>query len=152
MLKHKNAYLRDEWNIVDFIVVLSSIFEFLIVFLNTDNSVKFNMLRVLRVLRPLRSVKRVPSMRRLVTIMLRSLPELGNTLIFMMFFFIVFGIIGIQTFHGIIYQKCRLTEEPVDGVWQLDLDQAHFICNNVEESDNYCKEGTYCGSPILYSL
>ena len=103
MIRHKNAYLRDEWNIVDFIVVLSSIFEFAIVYANNDSSVKINMLRGLRVLRPLRSVKRVPSMRRLVTIMLRSLPELGNTLVFMTFFFIVFGIIGIQTFHGSIY-------------------------------------------------
>jgi hypothetical protein len=95
LIRHKNAYLRDEWNIVDFIVVSTSIFEFLIVYMKTDSSVKFNMLRSLRVLRPLRSVKRVPSMRRLVTIMLRSLPELGNTLVFMTFFFIVFGIIGI---------------------------------------------------------
>ena len=55
----------------------------------------FKVLRSLRVLRPLRSVKRVPSMRRLVSIMLRSLPELGNTLVFLLFFFIVFGIIGI---------------------------------------------------------
>ena len=95
LIKHKNAYLRDGWNIVDFLVVMSSIFEILITLASRDNSVKFNMLRALRVLRPLRSVKRVPSMRRLVTIMLRSLPELGNTLVFMMFFFIVFGIIAI---------------------------------------------------------
>lgn len=95
LIKHKNAYLRDGWNIVDFLVVMSSIFEILVTMFNQNNSVKFNMLRVLRVLRPLRSVKRVPSMRRLVTIMIRSLPELGNTLVFMMFFFIVFGIIAI---------------------------------------------------------
>jgi hypothetical protein len=47
--------------------------------------------------------------------MLKSLPELGNTLVFMLFFFLVFGIIGIQTFFGLTYQKCRLTPEPVDG-------------------------------------
>ena len=85
-----------------------------------ENAYSFKFLRALRVIRPLRSVKRVPSMRRLVTIMLRSLPELGNTLVFMLFFFIVFGIIGIQTFHGAIYQRCRLSENPVDGKWPID--------------------------------
>ena len=29
LIRHKNAYLRDGWNIVDFLVVMSSIFEFL---------------------------------------------------------------------------------------------------------------------------
>jgi hypothetical protein len=95
LISHKNSYLRDGWNIVDFIVVLSSVFELIIANLEVDNLPEFNYLRTLRVIRPLRSVKRLPSMRRLVTIMLRSLPELANTLVFMMFFFIVFGIIGI---------------------------------------------------------
>ena len=63
--------------------------------------------------------------------MLRSLPELGNTLVFMLFFFIVFGIIGIQTFHGAIYQRCRLSENPVDGTWPIDKDQ-NFICTKAK--------------------
>jgi hypothetical protein len=103
LYKHKNAYLKDGWNIVDFIVVLTSILELIVTSFESDDLPSFKMLRALRVLRPLRSVKRVPSMRRLVSIMLRSLPELGNTLVFMMFYFIVFGIISIQTFHGNIY-------------------------------------------------
>jgi hypothetical protein len=135
MFRHKNAYLRDGWNIVDFLVVLSSIFEQMVKVLKLDSAVNLRMLRTLRVLRPLRSVKRVPSMRRLVSIMLRSLPELGNTLVFMMFFLIVFGIIAIQTFFGAIYQRCRLTEFPVDGVWKIDETQADFICKPSSEID-----------------
>ena len=96
LYRHKNAYLKDGWNIVDFIVVLTSLLELITEVFAQDSQVySFKFLRSLRVLRPLRSVKRVPSMRRLVSIMLRSLPELGNTLVFMLFFFIVFGIIGI---------------------------------------------------------
>lgn len=134
---------------MDFIVVVSSIFEFLLPFLETDTTIKFNMLKALRVLRPLRSVKRVPSMRRLVTIMLRSLPELGNTLVFMMFFFIVFGIISIQTFYGVVYKKCRLTEFPENGIWVIDDSQSDFICSNQEH--NSCRSGTFCGSPLIYT-
>jgi hypothetical protein len=103
MIKHKNSYLRNGWNIIDFIVVVSSIYEILALMIMGENGLKINFMRLFRVLRPLKSVKRVPSMRRLVSIMLRSLPELVNTLIFMLFFFIVFGIIGIQTFYGVIY-------------------------------------------------
>jgi hypothetical protein len=95
LIFHKNAYLRDGWNIMDGVVVLSSIFELVVSYLDDENIPEFNYLRTLRVIRPLRSVKRLPSMRRLVAIMLRSLPELANTLIFMMFFFIVFGIVGV---------------------------------------------------------
>ena len=95
LISHKNAYLRDGWNIMDFIVVISSIFEIIVNNLDNVNLPQVNYLRTLRVIRPLRSVKRIPSMRRLVTIMLRSLPELANTLVFMLFFFIVFGIVGV---------------------------------------------------------
>ena len=52
-------------------------------------------LRVLRVLRPLRSVKRIPAMKKLVDVLLISLPELINTLLFMFFFMIVLGIVAI---------------------------------------------------------
>lgn len=44
--------------------------------------VKLNLkaLRILRVIRPLRSIKAIPSMRKLVSTLLKSLPELGNHL------------------------------------------------------------------------
>ena len=58
LISHKNAYLRDGWNIVDFIIVLSSIFEIVISLLENDNIPEFNYLRTFRVIRPLRSVKR----------------------------------------------------------------------------------------------
>ena len=53
------------------------------------------MLRSLRVFRPLKAVKQIPEMRRLVSIMLRSILDLGNTLTFMAFFFMVLGIVGL---------------------------------------------------------
>lgn len=53
-------------------------------------------LRILRVIRPLRSVKAIPSMRRLVGTLLKSLPELGNATIFIVFMILLFAILGIQ--------------------------------------------------------
>jgi len=120
LYRHKNSYLRSSWNIMDFTVVVSSVIELLITSFAEDTLPSIKALRALRVLRPLRTVKRVPSMRRLVSIMFRSLPELGNTLFFMMFFLVLFGIIGVQTFHGVLYQRCRLTEFPLNGQWEID--------------------------------
>ena len=151
LIYHKNAYLRNNWNLVDFIVELSSIVEIIVALLFGNNVPSFKMLRALRVFRPLRTFKRVPSMRRLVSIMLRSIPDLGNTIAFMVFFFVVFGIIGIQTFNGRIYQRCRTTKEPVNGTWTIDPDQKDQICSDSYEP-TMCKEGTFCGSPLTEPL
>lgn len=95
MYRHKNAYLRDTWNILDFFIMMISILDFFITVNDVGDLPSFKALRVLRVLRPLRSVKRIPSMRRLVDILLKSLPDLMNTLFFMTFYLMVFGIIAI---------------------------------------------------------
>jgi len=65
---HKNSYLRDYWNILDFTVVLIGLISIL------PNIPNLKALRTLRVLRPLRSVKAVPSMKRLVGSLLMSIP------------------------------------------------------------------------------
>jgi hypothetical protein len=75
--------------------MIISILDFMITVTEAGDLPSFKALRVLRVLRPLRSVKRIPSMRRLVDILLKSLPDLMNTLFFMTFYLLVFGIIAI---------------------------------------------------------
>jgi hypothetical protein len=52
-------------------------------------------LRILRVIRPLRNIT-IRSMRRLVATLLRSLPELGNATIFIVFMILLFSILGLQ--------------------------------------------------------
>ena len=64
----KNSYLRDNWNILDFAVVIIGLISIL------PNIPSLKALRNLRVLRPLRSVKAVPSMKRLVGSLLLSIP------------------------------------------------------------------------------
>lgn len=67
---HRNSYLRDGWNILDFVVVLVGIVE-LLPFLPKTN---LRALRTLRVLRPLRSINAFPSMKKLVSSLLEALP------------------------------------------------------------------------------
>lgn len=51
----KNAYLRDAWNMVDMIIIITGYLPY---FLNS-NALNLSALRSLRVLRPLRSVSKI---------------------------------------------------------------------------------------------
>ena len=61
----KDTYLRDPWNLMDFIIVLAAIFDFIMNSLHLDSAAlsALKTVRVLRVLRPLKAVKTLPSLR-----------------------------------------------------------------------------------------
>lgn len=87
---HYNAYLRDKWNWLDFVVVITGIMEMMEL-----SWFKVRALRTLRVLRPLRSIKASPKMRELVSSLVGSVNSLLNAVVFMMFIFMLFGILGV---------------------------------------------------------
>lgn len=101
---HKNAYLRDAWSWLDFVVVITGIME-----MSEVSWFKVRALRTLRVLRPLRSIKAFPKMRKLVSSLVGSMKKLLNAVVFMLFIFMLFGILGIQQFQGTMYHRCRLS-------------------------------------------
>lgn len=90
---HRKSYLRDPWNCLDFLVVLGGLTE---IFAGNKGGGSVRAFRVLRVLRPLKSINAFPKMRRLIRALLSSLPTLGNAVCFMMFIFLLFGILGVQ--------------------------------------------------------
>jgi hypothetical protein len=59
----KDTYLSDSWNILDFFVVIISVFE-LVPGFKANSSLKG--LRTARILRPLRSINTMPSMKKLI--------------------------------------------------------------------------------------
>lgn len=112
---HKNSYLRDYWNWIDFIVVIFGILE-----LAPIPSISLRPLRAFRILRPLKTIKTFPAMRRLISGMLHSIPVLLSALLFMIFVFAQFAILGATLFGGNYYNRCRTTKEAVDGIWPFD--------------------------------
>lgn len=88
-LFHKFAYLKDNWNLMDFFIVVMGIIDLM------QLGVNLKALRILRVMKPLRSLKALPSMRRLVTTLFQSLPEVGNAGIFITFVIVLFAILGL---------------------------------------------------------
>jgi hypothetical protein len=105
------SYMRDGWNLFDFVVVISSILSFL------PGSVNFSAIRTLRIMRPLKSINSVKGIRILVISLIEALPDLGNVVVFLFFIIVLFGILGMQLFGGVFENRCRLTNVPVNGTW-----------------------------------
>ncbi|XP_072523024.1 voltage-dependent T-type calcium channel subunit alpha-1G isoform X6 [Salminus brasiliensis] len=134
----KKCYLGDTWNRLDFFIVLAGMLEYS---LNLQN-VSFSAVRTVRVLRPLRAINRVPSMRILVTLLLDTLPMLGNVLLLCFFVFFIFGIVGVQLWAGLLRNRCFLPEN-FSLPQYLDLhtyyhtendDESPFICSQPREN------------------
>ena len=98
----RGCYLRDAWNWLDFIVVVTSLLQFVI-------PANVSVLRTFRLIRPLRSLSSVPSMRLLVSTLISSLWQLGSILALALFFFTVFAILGVSLWQGVQHYRCRTT-------------------------------------------
>lgn len=108
-----NTYLRDNWNILDFIIVLSFIINLIMTsYFGVDVSFMRGF-RALRALRPLRMVSKNEGMKTVVNSLLKSIPQLINVLMISALFLLVFGILGVQLFKGAMYY---CTDESVSFV------------------------------------
>jgi hypothetical protein len=72
----KGTYLRDGWNVLDFIVVVTGWIGLI------PGVTSFTVLRTVRILRPLKSIKAIGKMKILVNSLLKSLPGLANVGVF----------------------------------------------------------------------
>jgi hypothetical protein len=86
----KKSYLRDPWNVLDFIVVITSLLSF-----SPDIS-SVSILRSFRLFKPLRNLQVFPSMRLLMRTLVASADRLRFLIIFYFFVVMVFSIIGVN--------------------------------------------------------
>uniref|UniRef100_F7AXB6 Voltage-dependent T-type calcium channel subunit alpha-1G n=1 Tax=Ornithorhynchus anatinus TaxID=9258 RepID=F7AXB6_ORNAN len=134
----KKCYLGDTWNRLDFFIVIAGMLEYS---LDLQN-VSLSAVRTVRVLRPLRAINRVPSMRILVTLLLDTLPMLGNVLLLCFFVFFIFGIVGVQLWAGLLRNRCFLPENfslpltvDLERYYQTENeDESPFICSQPREN------------------
>ncbi|XP_014646309.1 PREDICTED: voltage-dependent T-type calcium channel subunit alpha-1G isoform X3 [Ceratotherium simum simum] len=134
----KKCYLGDTWNRLDFFIVIAGMLEYS---LDLQN-VSLSAVRTVRVLRPLRAINRVPSMRILVTLLLDTLPMLGNVLLLCFFVFFIFGIVGVQLWAGLLRNRCFLPENfslplsvDLERYYQTENeDENPFICSQPREN------------------
>uniref|UniRef100_A0A8C2GJ45 Calcium channel, voltage-dependent, T type, alpha 1H subunit a n=1 Tax=Cyprinus carpio TaxID=7962 RepID=A0A8C2GJ45_CYPCA len=123
------CYLGDTWNRLDFFIVMAGMMEYSL----DGHNASLSAIRTVRVLRPLRAINRVPSMRILVTLLLDTLPMLGNVLLLCFFVFFIFGIVGVQLWAGLLRNRCFMPDN-VKALYNLSHMSPYYM--NEEGEDN----------------
>lgn len=97
IIMDENSYLRDEWNQMDFFIVMTSIVD-----MSLDGlEIKFiKILRMLRTLRPLRFLSTNVELKLIVNALISSLGGIFNVLIVLFVVFLIYAIIGVSFYSG----------------------------------------------------
>ena len=102
--KSLQPYIKSTWNILDFFVVISSLFELLMPIVTGggggESFKALKALRALRALRPLRMVSKNEGMKIVVKALMTSLPGLTNVIIVCMLLLLILAIVGVNLFKG----------------------------------------------------
>jgi hypothetical protein len=115
----KNSYIREPWNILDFVIVLSALTG-IIAGDNIDISF-IKSLRILRVLRPLRIIARNDGLKVAITALFKSIPAIINLQIIVLFFIFLFAILQTTLFSGSL-NYCHMDHLSLG----LDYQRAHI--------------------------
>ncbi|KAG2495837.1 hypothetical protein HYH03_006076 [Edaphochlamys debaryana] len=142
-----NTYLRDGWNVLDFLVVAMGV-----VSLVTPSNL--TAIRTIRALRPLRTVNRVRGMKVLVTTIFGSLPMLMDVFVLCAFTFFMFGIVAVQLFAGILRFRCGTPDftwatniTAPDG--QISITNVSYVVPD-DQTDDTCSGPL--SSEVMWSL
>uniref|UniRef100_A0A8K9V4N4 Voltage-dependent L-type calcium channel subunit alpha n=1 Tax=Oncorhynchus mykiss TaxID=8022 RepID=A0A8K9V4N4_ONCMY len=121
LLFHPNAYLRNGWNLLDFIIVVVGLFSAIL-----EQATKVDggtpiggkaagfdvkALRAFRVLRPLRLVSGVPSLQVVLNSIIKAMVPLLHIALLVLFVIIIYAIIGLELFMGKMHRTCFYNRE-----------------------------------------
>eukprot|EP01065_Artemidia_motanka_P034980 TRINITY_DN4294_c4_g1_i1.p1 TRINITY_DN4294_c4_g1~~TRINITY_DN4294_c4_g1_i1.p1 ORF type:complete len:1838 (+),score=725.27 TRINITY_DN4294_c4_g1_i1:34-5547(+) len=152
------------WNLLDFVVMVTGVLALLIPAITSTDAEggPLSGLRVFRLLRPLKAVNALPEMRILMRSILQALPRLLNMLILFCLLLLTLGIIAVQTFKGVLRQRCFPLEwlypVPAPPMVGYDADQiGRVCCRNATDADGIpvrprhaegyiCPWGTSCAA------
>uniref|UniRef100_A0A3Q4G934 Voltage-dependent L-type calcium channel subunit alpha n=1 Tax=Neolamprologus brichardi TaxID=32507 RepID=A0A3Q4G934_NEOBR len=116
LVMHQNAYVRNGWNMLDFVIVLLTKEEKGEV--EGDNHASMHghggkpggfdvkALRAFRVLRPLRLVSGVPSLQVVLNSIIKAMVPLLHIALLVLFVIIIYAIIGLELFIGKMHATC----------------------------------------------
>uniref|UniRef100_A0A671YSY0 Voltage-dependent N-type calcium channel subunit alpha n=1 Tax=Sparus aurata TaxID=8175 RepID=A0A671YSY0_SPAAU len=126
---HKGSYLRNGWNVMDFVVVLTGILA------TVGADFDLRTLRAVRVLRPLKLVSGIPSLQVVLKSIMKAMVPLLQIGLLLFFAILMFAIIGLDFYMGKFHRTCfRIdTGEPA----------ADFPCG-LEPPARTCSNGTTC--------
>jgi len=105
----ESSYIRDPWNILDFLIVTVSVLSLSLSNMGQLRSLKA--LRMFRVLRPLRMISRNPGLRIAIQSLLNAAVPIANVLIVNLLCNFLFAILGTNLFKGQFF-KCERSHIP----------------------------------------
>ncbi|KAM6214591.1 voltage-dependent L-type calcium channel subunit alpha-1C isoform 21-T21 [Rhynchocyon petersi] len=147
LLFHPNAYLRNGWNLLDFIIVVVGLFSAILeqatkadgpnVLGGKGAGFDVKALRAFRVLRPLRLVSGVPSLQVVLNSIIKAMVPLLHIALLVLFVIIIYAIIGLELFMGKMHKTCYNQEgiAAEDDPSPCALETGH---------GRQCQNGTVC--------
>ncbi|TRY57166.1 hypothetical protein DNTS_003263 [Danionella cerebrum] len=154
---HKGSYLRNGWNVMDFIVVLSGILATAGAHMNI--SLDLRTLRAVRVLRPLKLVSGIPSLQIVLKSIMKAMVPLLQIGLLLFFAILMFAIIGLEFYSGKLHKQCEAID-PFKDFGRTDLSEYEYPCGSKLCPANYNCTGYWTGpndgitqfDNILFSL
>uniref|UniRef100_A0A4X2MC37 Voltage-dependent P/Q-type calcium channel subunit alpha n=1 Tax=Vombatus ursinus TaxID=29139 RepID=A0A4X2MC37_VOMUR len=128
---HKGSYLRNGWNVMDFVVVLTGILA------TVGTEFDLRTLRAVRVLRPLKLVSGIPSLQVVLKSIMKAMIPLLQIGLLLFFAILIFAIIGLEFYMGKFHTTCF--EEVTDDI----QGESPAPCGT-EEPARTCPNGTKC--------
>uniref|UniRef100_A0A671KEM4 Voltage-dependent L-type calcium channel subunit alpha n=1 Tax=Sinocyclocheilus anshuiensis TaxID=1608454 RepID=A0A671KEM4_9TELE len=119
LVMHQNSYVRNGWNMMDFVIVVVGLFSVVLELVTKDRDVSgqsggkpggfdVKALRAFRVLRPLRLVSGVPSLQVVLNSIIKAMVPLLHIALLVLFVIIIYAIIGLELFIGKMHATCYL--------------------------------------------
>uniref|UniRef100_A0A8C8LTF2 Voltage-dependent calcium channel alpha-1 subunit IQ domain-containing protein n=1 Tax=Oncorhynchus tshawytscha TaxID=74940 RepID=A0A8C8LTF2_ONCTS len=139
---HKGSYLRNGWNVMDFIVVLSGILATAGAHMNIP--VDLRTLRAVRVLRPLKLVSGIPSLQIVLKSIMKAMVPLLQIGLLLFFAILMFAIIGLEFYSGKLHSTCL----PMPNILEnetVDKSESEFPCGVRKCPDKYTCHDTWIG-------
>uniref|UniRef100_A0A8C5R9D5 Voltage-dependent N-type calcium channel subunit alpha n=1 Tax=Leptobrachium leishanense TaxID=445787 RepID=A0A8C5R9D5_9ANUR len=131
---HKGSYLRNGWNVMDFVVVLTGILA------TAGTDFDLRTLRAVRVLRPLKLVSGIPSLQVVLKSIMKAMVPLLQIGLLLFFAIVMFAIIGLEFYMGKFHKACfpKDSDEPV-GDFPCGEEPPARLCDNETECRPYWK-------------
>ncbi|XP_041912688.1 voltage-dependent R-type calcium channel subunit alpha-1E isoform X3 [Alosa sapidissima] len=140
---HKGSYLRNGWNVMDFIVVLSGILATAGAHMNIP--VDLRTLRAVRVLRPLKLVSGIPSLQIVLKSIMKAMVPLLQIGLLLFFAILMFAIIGLEFYSGKLHSTCMALPSILDNE-TLDISDVEYPCGFRQCPSGYnCSEFAWIG-------
>ncbi|XP_067640102.1 voltage-dependent calcium channel type A subunit alpha-1 isoform X22 [Eurosta solidaginis] len=131
LVLHKHSYLRNIWNIMDFVVVVTG---FMALLPQKWIEVDLKTLRAIRVLRPLKLVSGIPSLQVVLKSIIKAMAPLLQIGLLVLFAIVIFAIIGLEFYSGALHKTCYSLEDPNKSVKEGESETPCYTDNVTERA------------------